>query len=351
MRWPWSKPKNETRSTGSGFTAEIMAARESYISGSRGVGELTATVQSCISLWESGLSMADVSGTDLLDRRSLALMARAVALRGECVFLIEDDGLVACSDWDLNTRNGSPRAYRVSISEAGGGTTRTALAAEVLHLRIGSDIVAPWSGVAPLRRANITASLLHAVESSLREVFEFAPLGSSIVPMPENPDVDNEKMARGFRGQRGRVLLRESVNVTAAGGALPQTDWRPSDLSPDLSKSMTRETLAAARDAISMCYGVLPGMAASAATGPLIREGQRHLAQWALQPIAGLIAEECTAKLGTPVSLDVMRPMQAFDAGGRARAMTGIVQAIATAKAGGVDSAEVAEAMRLVDWD
>ena len=35
----------ETRAAMSGFTAEIMAARESYISGRRGIAELTATVQ------------------------------------------------------------------------------------------------------------------------------------------------------------------------------------------------------------------------------------------------------------------------------------------------------------------
>ena len=75
----------EKRSAASGFTAEIMAARESYISGWRGIAELTATAQSCISLWEGAFSLADVSGTDLLDRHSLALTARSVALRGEAV--------------------------------------------------------------------------------------------------------------------------------------------------------------------------------------------------------------------------------------------------------------------------
>ena len=35
----------ETRASGSGFTAEIMAAREAYISGASGIGELTAAVQ------------------------------------------------------------------------------------------------------------------------------------------------------------------------------------------------------------------------------------------------------------------------------------------------------------------
>jgi len=154
-------------------------------------------------------------------------------------------------------------------------------------------------------------------------------------------------MARGFRGNRGKVLIRESVNVAAAGGPVPMQDWKPRDLSPDLSKSMTRETLAAARDAINMAFGVLPGLTAPATTGPMVREAQRHLAQWVLMPMAVMIAEECTDKLGSAVALDVMRPLQAFDAGGRARALGAIVQTLALAKEAGVDPSE---ALRLVDW-
>ncbi|MEY8842350.1 hypothetical protein AB9K41_25245, partial [Cribrihabitans sp. XS_ASV171] len=172
-----------------------------------------------------------------------------------------------------------------------------------------------------------TAGLLNAVETALAEVYETAPLASQIVPFPEAPQTDLEKMARGFRGNRGKVLIRESVNVAAAGGPAPVQDWKPHDLSPDLSKSMTRETLAAARDAINMAFGILPGLTSPATTGPMVREAQRHLAQWVLQPIATAIAEEATDKLGSAVTLDVMRPLQAFDAGGRARAAATVVQA------------------------
>lgn len=183
MRWPWQrKPDLERRASGSGFTAEIMAAREAYISGRRGIGELTAVVQSCITLWEGALGLADVTGTDLLTRRVMMLMARSLGLRGEAVFLIGDDSLIPASDWDLRTRNGEPTAYRLSISEAGGGTTRTALAAEVIHVRIGAAPAAPYYGQAPLKRAAVTAGLMHAVEESLRETFENMPLGSQIVP-------------------------------------------------------------------------------------------------------------------------------------------------------------------------
>ena len=63
--WPFKKKEIETRSSGQGYTAAIMSARESWISGQSGIGELTGTVQSCVSLWENGLSISAVSGTDM----------------------------------------------------------------------------------------------------------------------------------------------------------------------------------------------------------------------------------------------------------------------------------------------
>ena len=346
----FGRQKVEKRASGQGFTAEIMAARESYISGRSGVAELTATAQGCVSLWEGAMALADVQGTTLLDRHSLALIGRSLALRGECLFLIREQGLIPCSDWDLATVNGKPKAYRVSISEAGGGRTQTALAGEVLHLRIGSDPVAPWIGTAPLRRSSLTAGMLQAVETALAEVFENAPIGSQIVPYPESPDTDLETLGRGFRGRRGRVLMRESVSVAAAGGPAPTVDWRPADVSPDLSKAMTRETLEAARNSICGVFGVLPALFASNAQGPLVREAQRHLAGWTLQPIAMLIAEEASAKLGSDVMIDVLRPVQAYDAGGRARALATIVQALSQAKEAGLAPGDLNAALTLVNW-
>lgn len=346
-----AEPAPEKRSAmASGYTGQIIQAREAYISGASGLGELTAVVQSCVSLWEGGLAAADVKGTSYLGRRDMAMLGRALALRGECVFLIGEDRLIPVSDWDLSTRDGEPRAYRLSVAEAGGGRTFTALAGEVLHFRLAADPTAPWAGQAPLRRSSLTAGLMNTLERSLAEAYENMPLGSQIVPYPESPDTDLEGMARGFRGQRGRVLLRESVNVTAAGGAAPSVDWRPSDVTPDISKAMTRETLEAARGAICMAFGVLPGMINAAATGPLIREGQRHLAVWALMPAAMAIAEECSAKLGAGIEIDVLRPLQAFDAGGRARAFGAMIEGMGRAKELGLSPAEVGAALHLVDW-
>jgi phage portal protein BeeE len=327
----------ETRAvSGSGFTAEVIAARDSYISGRSGLGELTATVQGAVSYWEHGMALADVEGSDLLSPATLALAARALALRGEFVALVREDRLVPAVDWDVTTVDGQPRAYRLTLPDAGGGRTVTALAGEVVHVVIGSDPATPWAGTSPLRRASITAELLHALEAALGEVYADAPIGSAIVPYPESNDVDRDKLARSFRGRRGRVLLRESTAVTAAGGPTPQSDWRPESLSPDLSKAMTAENLRLARNAVLHAYGVLPSMMDPQAAGPAAREAQRHLGQWTLAPIARRLEDEATRKLGGPVTVDVMRPLQAYDAGNRARAAKGMVDALAAAREAGL---------------
>jgi hypothetical protein len=153
-----------------------------------------------------------------------------------------------------------------------------------------------------------------------------------------------------LRGARGRALLVEHLTAQIAAGApAPRRDGSDS-LSPDLRDSMAVETLEAARGAILMAYGVLPAMLNPAATGPVIREGQRHLATWVLQPIAEIVAEEASAKLGAAVSIDVHRALQSFDAGGSARALAGIMQALATAKEAGLSDAQVAAAFKALDW-
>lgn len=344
------KQSSETRSmSNAGYTAAVMSARQSYISGSSGIGELTATVQGCVSLWEAGFSSADVQGTDLLTRANMAMIGRSLALRGEAVFLIRDS-LIACSDWEVATRNGTPTAYRLSISEAGGGRTVTALAGEVLHVRIGCDPVAPWTGQAPLKRASLTAGMLAEVENVLHEIYQQAPIASQIVPFPESTQVDMDNLGAGFRGKRGRVMVRESVQVSAAGGAAPFTDWKPQDVTPDIAKALPREMLADSRNSIMNVFGVLPALYDRVAQGPLVREAQRHLAGWVLQPIAAQIAEEATDKLGDDVAIDVMRPVQAYDVGGRARALKTILEGLAEAKEKGLSVAEVNAALTNVNW-
>ena len=347
--WPF-KPKLEKRETlAAGYTAAILAARESYISGVSGIAELTATVQTCVTLWESAFALADVTGTDLLDRRTMALIARSAAMRGEAVMLIRDR-LIPCADWDLSTRDGIPRAYRVTVSEAGGSTSQTVLAGEVLHLRLGVDPVAPWTGQAPLRRASLSASLLHEIETALRDTWQNAPMGSQIAHMPEGSASDMAAMRAALKGRRGASLVVEGVAQATAAGMNPNLGRSPDQLTPDLQRAVPAELLDAARGAIFAAYGVLPAMFSPAAQGPLVREAQRHLAGWVLQPMAELLAEEASAKLGGAVVIDVGRPLQAFDAGGRARALSQLIEAMGRAKELGLSPDELGGALKAVNW-
>lgn len=339
----------ETRSVPVGYTAALMAARESWISGHAGLAEITAAVQTSVSLWESGLALADVTGTDLLTRRTMAMTARSLALRGEAVFLIADR-LAPVTDWDMSTRFGEPRAYRVGIPEIGGGRSQTVLAAEVLHFRIGVDPSTPWAGSAPLRRARLSAELLEEVETALRDVFREAPLGSQIVPVPEGTADDMAAMRAGFRGRRGATLVIEGVAQSVGAGMHPQLGKSPDQLSPDLQRTLADKLLNSAKGEVYGVFGVLPGLVNPATTGPLVREAQRHLAQLVLQPIANIMAEEVTDKIGSDVAIDVVRPMQAFDHGGKARAVSTMLQAMATAKEAGLDPATVKDAMQFIDW-
>lgn len=341
------KEPEETRAFGTGYTSAVLSAREAYISGASGYAELTGTAQSCVSLWEHGTAAADVAGTELLDRRSLALVGRSLALRGEAVFLIDENrGLIPCSDWDMRTRLGKPTAYRLTIPEIGGGITQTALAAEVLHFRVGTDPGAPYFGQAPLRRARLSAGLLQMIENTLSTVYSRSAIGAKSMAIEGIGDEQFNKLKSDFAGgnRKGEVLL---LAIDPSHSHPQPATIDPKDFTPDISRALLQESHAAARDAICMAFGVLPAMFSGNTTGPLIREAQRHLAQWTLQPIAELMAEEASEKLATPVSIDVMRPLQAFDAGGRARAAEGIVRLLAQAKEAGVDAET---ALKLVDW-
>lgn len=341
--------KPEARASGSGYTAMITAARESWITGSSGLGELTATVQGCVSLWEGAFAMAEVTGTNLLDRRTLALVSRALALRGEAVLLI-GDRLAAATDWDLSTANGIPRAYRLSMPDTGGGRAVTALAGEVLHLRIGSDPTAPWSGRAPLTRAALSASLLHELETALRDVYRDAPIGSQIIPLPDGSSEDMANMRSSFKGARGRALVVEGLAQATAAGQNPAVGQSPEGLTPDLTRAAVTESFAAAKEAVALAFGVVPALLNRATTGPVVREAQRQLAAWTLQPIANLIAEEATEKLGATIAIDVILPLQAHDAGGRARALSQVIEALGRAKELGLSAEDMAVADRMVNF-
>ena len=326
------------------YTERALAIRADTIMGRRNLAELTGTVQTCVGLWEAGLSQAETS-LDVLTPEVLGMAGRSLAFNGEALFVIRGDTLVPATSWEVSTRGSRPVAYGVTVPDTGGGRYETVLAGEVLHFKIGSPKERPWAGTSPLHRASLTGEMLFAIEDALADVFTNSPLGTKVVTTPERPTQDNNAIERSFRGMRGRIALEESANVDAAGGPAPNQDWKPADLSPDLSKSETPDTWKAARASIMAVYGVLPSLVNENVTGPAVREAQRHLAQWMLQPIAKMIANEAAAKFETTAEIDVLQPLQAYDAGGRARALSGVIQGLALAKESGLSDEQISAAL------
>jgi hypothetical protein len=354
--WPWGKKSGsepiQTRSAASGFTRDYLIDRYAFISGRAGLAEMTAVVQGAIGYWERGFSSADVTGTTLLTREILAMIGRSLALRGESVWWISDLGLIPCSNWALSTQYGQPVAYALVIPEIGGGQAPIyKLAEEVCHFKIGVDQTMPWMGRSPLRQSAITTQIIESLETALGEVFRDVPLGSSIVPFPESKEVDLQKIGEQFRSRRGNLFLRESVQVAAGGGVAPQSDWSPNSLSPDLSKSVTTDTLENAQHAILQAYGVVPALYERRTTGPLLREASRFLFQYTLQPICLLIAEECSAKLASEVAIDCVTPAKAYDESGRARSLATTLTALADAKTAGLSPGDLKTALDLVHFE
>ena len=124
-----------------------------------------------------------------------------------------------------------------------------------------------------------------------------------------------------------------------AAGMHPMHEKRREDLTPDLHKAEAVAQLETARAAVCHAFGVLPALLNPSATGPVIREAQRHLAQWTLEPLGKLVAVEASEKLGAPVAVDLVRPLAAFDAGGKARAVSALIES----------GVPVEAALRLVD--
>ena len=276
--------------------------------------------------------------------RRLGLIGRSLATRGQAVFLIDTSGanieLVPATDWDVTTRGGEPVAYRLQIPEAGGGHQVTALAAEVVDVRINADVTTPWHGVSPLRKSSLTADVLAAIECGMGEVMA-GTWGSQVLPTPELQEEQRTQLEDKLGGRRGGLTPVESTRVNASGGPMPVNDWVPSNLTPDLRGLELGQHWEAVRSTILAAFGVPPILFSSLAQNAALREGQRHAVLWTMAPIAKLASAELAAKLDDPdFKLDLITPLAAADSAGRARAVNVLTSS----------SMSLNDALELVGW-
>ena len=148
-----------------------------------------------------------------------------------------------------------------------------------------------------------------------------------------------------------RVAVIADLNPDAARAACRNVGWSDVQVAGTRFTDDSADLLSAADVDVVVEATGNPSAGIRHARGAFAKSKHIVMVNVEADVLAGaLLAEEATAKLGTPVAIDVMRPLQAFDAGGRARALTAIVQAMSQAKEAGLEPAQVQSAFGLVDW-
>lgn len=122
----------------------------------------------------------------------------------------------------------------------------------------------------------------------------------------------------------GSAIAQEASNKLGAKIALGFGHCDQITASADRRPASARSTTVG-RVAVRGCHHLSSGLASCpsvqrADDPPLVREAQRHLVRFTLQPMAEVFAQEASDKLGSKVSFDLVSPLQASTkAGGHAR--------------------------------
>lgn len=313
-----------------GYADQSLAGIEANVRGDRLAIEATGVVQSCANLWEMAGRGAEIrSQSALVDRPLLAYLFRSLALRGEFLAAIRDDVLAPLTAWDTVTRGGRPVAFRGQVVESQGNAPyETLLAGEAVHALINPMIETPWMGQSPLRGANLSAKLVTTIEKALLNNWS-GPVGSKILPHPELNDEKLNELQRAtnptLAPRQGATLFAKAVRLLSGTSPTPMQDWEAKSVSPDISglgdHVAQHEAVA---DSIRSAYGIPPGIFGRSTPGNSIRESLRHMSFATLQPIADMLGDELSAKLGSAVEIDVVSAFGVSDFVARARALATI---------------------------
>ena len=336
MNW-WPFGKTESRSTGGGYEASLLAAFEANAAGgSAATVGATAALEAASGLVARCLASAAVEGPDNLAAAVtapvLAQTGRSLIRAGESVHAIRVDpetGAVRLAVAGHVDVYGGPDpatwTYRLSEYGPSGTGHRLVDGAGVVHCRYLVDPVRPWCGVGPLQAARIAGRLSAEVGNALADG-ESGPRGN-LLPLPvDGDDPTVTELKADIRTLRGRLAFVESTQTMHAGapGSAPRGDWKTERIgaSPPAGEVTLLERSFV--EVLAAC-GVPPALFGAGGDGTGQRESFRRFLHATLQPLAALVSDELSAKMGAPLALNLDR-LFAADLAGRARAfqsMTG----------------------------
>ena len=312
-----AKRKKAEERQQSSYTDLILQARLDGVTAGALKPTVTAVVESCAGVWERAFSAAVA---DMLSPPILAMVGRALLLRGEFVGVRLDGDLCPVAHWDIHGSSPTPMGwrYRLDVQAPDGMLTVRASGRDVFHPRVGVRPEDPWRGRSPLANMPESIRLLANLEVGLADELS-GPTGH-IIPVPSLKAASG--LGRDIQNLKGRATLGETTQAAwgAGGGPMgssPSQDWRPQRIGPqpvdatvNLRQQVSQTILAAAGVPVELIHH---------ADGGGAREAWRRFLHSTIAPVGAVVGAEAARALGASgmVSFD---NLFASDLTGRARA-------------------------------
>ena len=298
----------------------------------------TGAVQAAAGLWARCLTVA-TSDLEAVSPETLGGIGYDLGVVGEHVSILQVDGsgrvaLLRASSWNISgTADPATWQYDVSLSGPTGTHTRVVPADGVLHVRYLPDCRTPWRGVAPWKRTPTLSKLAASIEAAL--VQELRQPSKAVIPMPQGGGIDTATLRSDFQNPDFQVAFPTTTAAGFGGGrsSAPLTDWKVSRLKPEPDEGVV-QLCKDIPGQVGVLYGIPNVLTSGGGSETQTREAFRRFVLTAVEPLALLIARECTRVFERPVEFDLSQLAHA-DIAGRARAFKALV-------ASGMSSADAA---------
>ena len=301
------------------YTDAITQAIVSNAAGSSGpinssVAAGVGAVQGASSLYGLAFAGAEVSPEDRVTRSLepgiLSAMARQVVVHGESFWLLEvENGLASLVPLSGVTVNGSSPnrmrwSYEGNVNSPDATGTGVFPASRVLHLQWDFDPVAPWRGIAPLQRCQLSAELLAGIERGLKSEHRDEP--RRILPIPTEPnrsDFDDWKTDLAASRGGSLVLGKTFMGAASSGwGSTPRGDYKQSRLGPEPNAS-TIELRSHVAAHVLMALGVDPALANPDPKTGALQAAYRSFLTGSATSLAKIVRTELSRKLERDVRI------------------------------------------------
>ena len=298
----------------------------------------TAAVEAAAGALSRAFAAAEVSapawarpaiGPEFLGQIGRELVRSGQSMHVISVSELGELALLPASSWDFQGEGPQPAGWTVQAVVNGPSEAVTLYRpwASVIFCKWGNLTGRAFAGRGPLSWAHTSARLQSETERSLADEAGGPVAQLVAVPQDGGDGGDDDPLAElkaDLKTARGRALLLET---TAAGwgegrSAAPMRDWRPERLGPEPPAAMEAVMGRAFLEVLGAC-GVPPGLFLEV-DGTAQRESYRRFFSLTVEPLAGLLAAELSAKLEAEIGLS-FKGRFAADLAGRARAFQSMV--------------------------